>query len=236
MHEIVSFITKNASEIITIFLTIIGWTLALYQFHKQHTKNLILQQENVKKELQIKTAEEAIKLLSNVRSALIKITGFIAGFNLEIVAAKHSHLLNEKFNYPSKMLFELHNKFNNDSLEFLYYFESREVILNKFSSMKNDFRDKYNEVNDDSIKLFNFLIESFLIEITKPSQIEKMDYEKYNSIVKQLESNMFDLHAYIFDFIVELQNVFLSDLFNYKIPTRKPLDSKIKVLSPESSN
>ena len=43
-----------------------------------------------------------------------------------------------------------------------------------------------------------------------------------------------ELINYLYDLNVELQNIFLSKLFNNKVPRRQPLDPKIKVISTES--
>lgn len=216
---------------ITSIIAIAGWIFAMYQFNKQHIKNINLQEENLKKELQINVAEESIKLLSQIRADLIKLNAFIDGFKFEMIGIKNSGFFSEKWKNPVNNLRECFNNYNDSTLNFLYYFESREVILNKFLNMKNTFNNKYSETSKLSNDLIRFLIDSFIVDLPLKKQIEKMDHEKYELLTESLREHIFDLFGYIHDFNIELQNAFLAEMFNYKIPQRAPEKTNVKVLS-----
>lgn len=52
-------------------------------------------------------------------------------------------------------------------------------------------------------------------------------------LVEQYRKAMDDIGCYVIDLQIEARNKLLSGLFNHRVPRRKPLDSKFKVLSTE---
>ena len=73
---------------------------------------------------------------------------------------------------------------------------------------------------------------NIIVNVVTPSDHQVKELEK---LVEPYTAANFDMGCYLHDLSVELQNTLLSNLFSYKVPRRKPLDPKFKVISTEQN-
>lgn len=207
---------NNAEPLVTIIIAIIGWLIVVWNVNRQLRKNRELDSEKFKRELQIKTADEAIRLLMVLRNRYLDFKMFIYYPGTKDDLQRYSELLLDNWE-------TVHEAY----MEFIYFFESREVILHKFRSMRDEFKTKGDEL---SKAIFSYS-ETVLLHLSDLTKDHRKDFLEEKELIQEL---IYDLQAYIYDFNNELQNAFLSDYFGYRIPKREPLDESYKFLTVES--
>ncbi|RTE07178.1 hypothetical protein [Paenibacillus whitsoniae] len=222
--------------VVPILIAIVGWWIAITNLNRQHRRNIELDRNKFKRELQIKTADEAIKHLAITREKLgdvhLLLTLLPGDLKVKytIDAAEISFKRWEK---PNDQINDLWDSARKPAYNFLYFFESREVVLNEFILMKNEFLRKLSEtergLNKCTIRIAELYYSKYLNNI-KLSDLETQELTDYCQSSGEL---IIDLLTYIYDFNVELQNAFLSETFDYKVQQREPNDLKYTVLKRE---
>lgn len=220
-------------NIIAILAAVIGWVIAMKSVNKQHKKNLELSREEFKKNLQIQTSDHAIELLVKVRQSLGELNLYLIQLpgRIETVTSNPLNLkLDESGLSPSAKLSDLWNISAKDWFQFTYYFEAREVILFEFNEMKRALLDKISVVTN-TITPYSFYLGSLYYSKILPNlPLAENELIELFKKTDELNQHIYDLLGYMMDFQIELQNAFLSDIFNYSIPSREPTDPKFIVL------
>ncbi len=210
IHVIISNLPKENSylqffkDFAPIILTIIGWIFIYFS-------NNTLQKKKLKLDIQVKCTEEAIKLLTILTHNLLWLNSYIDIFSNYI---KHNYLPNNKRDFFDSFKKDL-NEFN--SFEFLYYFQARIKIFHKLENEKNNLVHDF----DNVFKLITELYEDMLFwfpDINTEIRMNNSDkellfdkIEKYKNYSNVLVNDILELQAH-------LQNEFLSDFFDFKVP------------------
>jgi len=119
--------------------------------------------------------------------------------------------------------------FYSSFLSIISILESKEVILNKFIGFKTlalvEF-DKLSKIHNDIMHLYHFEITQNMIavELIEENYTKTLNEYEYEFMEKRI-----DIGSIMWDLKVGIQNEFLSKLFKYKVPLRKPLDKNIPV-------
>jgi len=113
-------------------------------------------------------------------------------------------------------------------LNFIFYFEKNEVILNKFVESYVKIRDEFEKKHEINTSYALCIIEiGFNIH-----NYSDIDTEKLKALGEQVKNYAGDMSGYTSDLMKALQNYYQSELFGgYKIPKRQPQDKSVKVLT-----
>lgn len=107
--------------------------------------------------------------------------------------------------------------------------ESKEVILNKFirfrCSRLDEFQ-KLSEMKNDFVTLYHFDITKNVIN---SQAIDEVSLRKVDEYQQKFMEKCVKISGIMWDLQVDLQNEFLSKLFNYTVPKRQPQDKTIPV-------
>ena len=93
-----------------------------------------------------------------------------------------------------------------------------------------DETDAFSAITND---IYTILINIYHSNMLAKKPLNHKDIEKLKDLCEKSIKKSYDLLAYMEDFQVELQNEFLSKLFKYKVPRRKPIDKSLKVLTTD---
>lgn len=217
---------------LSILIAIIGWWIAITNLNKQHKRNLDLDNQKFVREMQIKTADEAIRLLSKSREPLGELNLYLILLpgDLRMKYALNFEISNIRWEKPNEQILQLWDNSSKAILEFIYFFESREIVLNKFIEMKQVYLDQLGEIREIVNTYSEYIGSMYYSKYLSGVVLSEEEIKVFENKTKEFNDYVYDFLAYIHDFIVELQNTFLSKTFEYSIPVRQPIDPKHKVL------
>ncbi|OXM82506.1 hypothetical protein [Paenibacillus rigui] len=229
--------TNIVGWIVSILTAIIGWWLAVRNLNKQHQRSLELDKQKFRRELQIKTADEAIKLLAQGQEILGDIHLFLIQFpgDLKFQYSLTIEITHPRWDNPHVQLISLWDRARKACFDFCYFFESREVILNEFTEMKYDFQNKISETNKVLLDFNTYISQVYYSKYKQDIRLTPFELDQLTEKTNETASYILDLISFIFDFNVELQNAFLSETFGYEVSRRQPTDPKYKVLTKKET-
>jgi len=197
----------------------IGWLVAL-------SLVWIRLRESVKKSLEIDAFKEINKTITNFYGVLSKILVSYLGMPSD---------LKLHMEYPDTFKFDLKeinlniDKNKIELLEglkdFVYAIEAYEIAIIKFDHLR-----KYIQLKVDDIVELLKDFQNFLLN-TDISELKTNKNQQFKERSKKINNELDDIAAYLFDYRIELMNYFLGDIFHTKVPHRKPLDPKHKILT-----
>gem|GEM_PF-4274841 len=219
----------------TAIMTIIGWILlvliSISGWIMSYWQNRNLQKKQYQIELGTKTVDNGLEYVHGTSKKLNKLSATVSSIMfLEPIFMIKYMSFDSKFEYWQKKKIEIMDDWSNATETFInliMYLESREVILNKFVKMRHKLLDKYREM--ETYKPYKFLHDNYFNHMKQTVNVNFREIEKE---IKPLNQIIFDLMAYLKDLQVEMQNEFLSEIFdNYRVPRRKPEDPEHEVLT-----
>jgi len=255
--KIDSTLLSGIYGIVGVLFGVISGGFITYRLNvKQMKKSLVL-------DLQIKASQEMLKEIDNLTNSLLKVYNNIDQLisNIELYN-KSLIILQENNQIPQPKLSDVYavpieddfvkmyskwiencmqnnsEKCEQFSLAFNSYwniFESREVILNKFTNI-------YHIILKESDKLIvcrsNYTT-NYHMNISSDVMSKVIISEEKIDVTKELweiyKNETWDFIGYLRDFKIELQNYFYSDLFDkYKVKRREPEDKNVRVLTIDS--
>jgi hypothetical protein len=210
----------------------IGWWIAITNLNKQHRRNLELDKQKFIREMQIKTADEAINLLAKSRDSLGELNLYLILLpgDLRTKYSVNLEIHSSRWEKPNEQVLKLWEKSSKSILEFTYFFESREVVLNKFVGMKETYLEQLSEIREATGNYSEYLGRIYYSTYLNGIVLSEEELIDLENKTKEFNEYIFDFLGYVHDFIIELQNAFLSETFGYSIPIRQPTDSRYKVL------
>ncbi len=217
---------------ISVLIAITGWWIAITNLNKQHRRNLDLDNQKFVRDMQIKTADEAIKLLAKSRESLGELNLYLILLpgDLRMKYAVDFEISISRWKKPNEQILQLWEDSSKAILEFTYFFESREIVLNQFTEMKQVYLDQLGEIRTIISKYSEYLGSIYYSKYLSGIVLSEEEMRVFETKTNEINEYVFDFLAYIHDFIVELQNSYLSKPFGYSIPVREPTDPKYKVL------
>jgi len=232
-------------DLITLLGILVGVIIVIYRLGRQHWNEIKLQRENYREQLRLKIYQQFSKPLNvaihkNIDSSLY---AFHIPMNVQIYRMQikdgfsHSPLRDRALE-----LSKLHYETLKAITALTFMIERYQIVDPRI----NIFRTAIGVAHHDMLETFNPLF-SFLLRIL-PNEIPQPDgshvlvnvinpsdqqVNELKMLVDAYKAASDDIGGYLYDLNVELQNTLLSNLFPQKIPCRKPLDPRIKVISTE---
>lgn len=233
------FFKDFIGTIVALFVAMIGWIIAVKHFNKQQKTNTILEKERLKKQLQIKTTEEAVYHLEEIRANYRELMLYVLSLpgDLKLYYNTGIKIKNSWDSPPNMQVTEKWCSATMSVSKFMYFFEARQVILYQFIGMYNEITAKREEISKIVLSLSDFLREVYYQKYFNGVEFSNSELADLDKMTDEIMNSIVTLQAYTYDFLRELQNAFLSEEFGYKIPLRETADpTKFKVLTLENTN
>lgn len=224
------------------FLTaIIGFGALFYQIRSQGKQSRESVVENERRRLKAAMYEDAVSICRELADSSIDLSTKLRTMMMEIELAAHARLEIQLPVARFPMLVELYGSFLEATLRFIFLVENRRFIDPRILV----FRTAMSTVLHDTRELmFSKFVEHVMPIL--PVQGPDGTLLPYNSpsiqsaaTVRVLSEAFIDLlddaTAYAGDFLVEMQNALLGDLFGRKVSHRVPLDPQKRVVTLENA-
>lgn len=226
--------------IATVIVGIIGFGGLILQMRSQGRQSRNSIAENERRRLKAAMYEDAVAICREVADNSIEMANVLRTMMLQIEYAAQAHQYGQPYDLPAARypgLMEKYAQVSDTILKFIFLVENRRFIDPKILV----FRTAMSVVLHDTRRL---MYSEFGVTVIAsiPTQLPDGNMFPYTppsvqhaAVVKQLcerfISALDDAVMYTEDFLIELQNVLLSDLFGQKVAHRKPLDPIKKVIT-----
>ncbi len=247
-ENILSVINNN-TNLITIIGIVISASVLLLQSFLQNRSNLKLQKENIKDDIKRKfhaEIEEAVTKASDLASDLASLLRNV--YHIEYPSIRNSldnGLVTNGFRTTTDNFMKLYDDTTRAAIDVIFVIEKYEIIqpeIKIFQTAINvaldDMREHYLEILREIMTFLPSVIiddkgHSRMIAKQFPSVQQMNNFKKTYEVFEEALSH---LSNWLYDFRIEIQNLLLGNLFNNKVPYRKPRDKKWLVITTEKEN
>lgn len=227
----------------TIFVGFIGFGGLILQMRSQGAQSRGAVAENERRRLKAAMYEDAVLVCREVANASMELSNFLRMMILELELASIFHGEGKNFNTPKARypdFIEKYHQFSKAVVKFIFLVEHRRVVDPKFLI----FRTAMNVVIWDASKIIqssNCVMTALPVQFPDgtifpyaPPPFEHIPEIK--NLCEKLIDSLGNADAYAEDFLVELQNALLGDLFGKRVAHRVPLDPAKKVITFEKAD
>ena len=214
------------------FGNIVGWLIALSiainYLQKNRRDNQIAKKEEFKKSLEIDAFREINKSVTTFSYAISDISAFYRTlYSLKLFLFKKNPTIFkfDKVGIIQEMRKE-HENLIQGLTRFLITIESNEIAIIQFDHLRKYIQFQIDDVND---KIDNF--ERYFNKTEKEKLVSEEGYSEFKENCNEIIEYFVNIQSYLFDYRIELMNSLLGDIFDTKVPMRKPRDPKYKLLT-----
>lgn len=240
--ETIKMALSSITLAIPLISALMGALVGGYITHRNSIKQIT---KSTRMNLQIDTCHEMLSKINDTTNILSELNaefaflkyaleGYISAYDNKegISLLSYAEILEKNFTNHDINWMKLTNSFS----QFWNYYESKEVILHKFILIYKFILNENKKLAEKHSEFKTYYMHNLLSKINQREQILKEDFDKIIILKNAYSEQVLDLIAYSYDFKIELQNYYLSHLFNdYTIPKREPENSDLIVLSIEES-
>jgi hypothetical protein len=218
---------KEILESATIF---VGWlvTLVLAVIHLGATQkeNEKGRREEIKRSLEVDAFRKINEALSNFSNVVTTVTTpyrTIPG-SLRFSLA-HNIPLTSLTNFFNVELPQQNIALWNGLTPFILAIESNEIAVIKYDHLRKYIQFAVDDAHDAINRFRDYIYSTPRETLLTSDGLNDLEKE-----CRKVESKLFDVTMYLFDYRIELMNELLGDVFKERVPRRKPGDPNIKTL------
>lgn len=240
----------NNSDLIKIFSIFSGVFVLSLQIYLQHKSSLNLQRKNYKQKTQIQLYNEIAKNISDATEKNItiqtKIRSVVSSLRMYLYSVERGNKDYEIYSRSSEIE-NCHYESLGAVVELMGKIEQYLIINPNFAIFITAFSSIHHDLMESFQPLSIMLMENLPIDVPKEKQqqlqvavlrmnIKKENIDKIEYLSDIYLDNLLTASCYVFDLSREAQNLLLGEVFKNKVPARKPIVSKYKVINTEPNN
>jgi hypothetical protein len=232
--------------LVTVLAAAIGAAAIVWQLGRQHRNESLRQTENFKAQLKLQVYQEFSSRLSAASDA-VQTTAMYAYTAQTHVQIYSSQAANGFTPAPiadrALKLIELNSNAANEVVETIFLLEKYFIVHPDLDILRLALSSAEHDVWESFHPLFEFMLSHFPMDVLtehgqKVENVRQLTPDQRTTL-QTLSGGYYDaamdLGCYLDDMRIELQTLFLSNLFPNTIPRRRPADPSKKVLSLEAS-
>jgi len=213
------------------FGNIVGWLIALLiainYLQKNRRDNQIAKKEEFKKSLEIDAFREINKEIYNF-------SHLIGNISVYYILLKNKLCLYEK--YPEIQKFnkvEIDFQIGQQVVNILKGISNLSLIIesNEIAVIQFDHLKKYIQFKTEDVKELIIDFQKYFFKETIKDLLTKKGISVFTKKCDEISDNLFTIQCYLIDYRIELMNSLFGDMFDTKVPMRKPSDPKYKLLT-----
>jgi len=214
-----------------IFGNTVGWLIALLiainYLQKNRRDSQIAKKEEVKKSLEIDAFRETNKEIYNF-------SHLIGNISVYYIALKSKLFMHEK--YPEIQKFnkvEIDFQIGQQVVDILKGISDLSLIIesNEIAVIQFDHLKKYIQFQTEDVKELIIDFQKYFFKETIKDLLTKKGNSEFTKKCDEISDNLFTVQCYLFDYRIELMNSLFGDIFDTKVPLRRPKDPKHKLLT-----
>lgn len=229
----------------TVGVGLIGFGGLILQMQTQGKQSRDAINENERRRLKAAMYEDAVLVCRELADNAIELANALLMMMLQVEYAAQAHQNGQPYDPPVArypVLLEKYAQFSDAALKFIFLVENRRIVDPRILI----FRTAMSVVLHDTRKLMH---SEFVVKVMTsiPAQLPDGSIFPYTppsmqhaAVIKQLcerfIAGLDDAVVYTGDFLIELQNALLGDLFAKQVAHRKPLDPTMKVITLDNAD
>jgi hypothetical protein len=202
--------------IITVLVSIVGWSLAIWQFSKQYRRSLKLSNVQKKRDIEVETAREIIPVIMdyNKKSSdiLVALIMLKEGLNLR---SQRTEFTDHYFDGILNKLTERYYDFWFAYCEVLNFYDYRQRILFNFNETIKDLHGLSETVKESNEHVYEGIKALYRNEFLNKEDFPTTRVADLIEGIDQLRNEIHELDIAIANFCISMQNEFLSEIFVY---------------------
>lgn len=231
--------------LLTLLGIVVGVCIIVYQLGRQHKNELKLQEENYRQKLRLGIYQEFSKVLeeANDKTSEVGMYAFLIPINVKIYRDQiKSGLAPAPIKHRAIEFSNKHQEVSDSIIKLIRLFEKYEIISPELDIFKLAVIVATHDMREALKPLHSYLLQILPMDVVdKTGNIQVVNVisptneqiDRLDGLVNTYKNADDDLSGYLFDLNVELQNIFLSRLFNNKVQRRQPLDPNVKVITTD---
>ena len=224
----------------TVGVGIIGFGGLILQMRSQGKQSRDAVAENERRRLKAAMFEDAVSICREVADTSIELSNTLRTMMIQLEYAAQAHLNGQPYDLPAARfpkLSEEYAQFSDAVLKFVFLVEKRQVIDPRIlvfrTAMSVVLHDTRNLMHSEFVAHVMRTIpaqlpDGTIFPWTPPTAAQAV---VINGLCERFIDSLGDAVAYTEDFLVELQNHLLGDLFGKEVAHRKPYDPAKKVVT-----
>jgi len=224
----------------TVGVGVIGFSGLILQMRSQSRQSRDAVAENERRRLKAAMLEDAVSICREVADTSIELSNTLRMMMVQLEYAAQAHLNWQPYDLPAarfSMLSEEYNRFSDAVLKFVFLVETRQVIDPRIlilrTAMSVVLHDTRNLMHSEFVAHVMRAIpaqlpDGSIFPWTPPTLAQAVIVK---GLCERFIDSLGDAVAYTEDFLVELQNHLLGDLFGKEVAHRKPYDPAKKVVT-----
>lgn len=242
----------SPGDLINILAIVIGAWIIVWQNGRQHNNELKLQRENYKEKFRLDVYREFRDALKEAEEKTLYTNSYV--LNIPSEFENYMSQIKQGQRPPplvarAKVFSEISHEAIMSLGKLIYMFERYEVICPSLEVFKLAMKVSSEDLDNASYSLFNIYLKLLPVDILHHGEdqrspaISNIVLDPPKGMEEQLKiltgtyvEHYVELHGYLEDLNTELQNVFLSNLFEHKATIRKPLNPRLKVITTDPEN
>lgn len=231
-------------DLIDLLGIVAGASLVVWQLGRQQKQALELQKENAREKLRLQVYQEFAPVLIEASDKAIHAGTYVSllAVDLQAYLAQVEHGLTPLPLRERAIEFsERHHDATNAIVNLIRLIEKYQVVTHDLNIFQLALNVASHDLREGFAPLYESMLAILPMDLLPPNGPQVMNVvcptrkqgQELNKLVAAYKAAEDNLGGYLFDLNVELQNVFLSTLFNNRVPRRTPIDPKCRVISTE---
>lgn len=228
----------------TLFAAVAGFGAIFLQMQSQGRQARAAIVETERRKFKADMYEEAVLICRDVADTAIELSTQLRTMMMHLELASRAKVAGLDFQLPPTRFTEIsssYSKFSDAVIRFVFLIENQRFIDERIIVFRTAFSTVLHDTNDLMyLQFFNSVFPVLPIEAPdgslypySPPSIEGA--LAVRKLAEKFIESLDDAIAFTEDFLVEMQNLLLGDLFGIKLGRRKPLDPAKKVISLDNS-
>jgi hypothetical protein len=214
-------------NVVVVAIAVLGWKVLWSStnatLRQQYLNDRKVEESRFRKELQARTADDAIALLQQIFHALSDLGCWVGRLASDLEAEYEtgfrlaSSWAGPPDDPPSKLR-SLGDVLSKAYSEFLAFFVSREIILFAFQEDNSALSKSMSDLSAVKMELYKVLSAGYVLKYCRGVRLTESEIAAMRSLAEAVREKAQSINWWVFDFVARLQNAFLADLMGHRLP------------------
>ncbi len=229
----------------TLIAAAFGFGAIYFQLRSQGQQSRDAIAENERRKLKAEMYEAAVAVCRETADTAIELSNQHLTMSFELAVASRAAAANLGYELPTTRflkLMSLYQAFSDAALKFIFLVENRQFIDARIIVFRTAMSVVLHETRELMFRQYPLHVmpalpaekpDGTVFPYTPPAETSATSIAR---LCDRMIEALSDAQAYTEDFLVELQNVLMGDLFDVNIPVRVPADPARKVVTLKAAN
>jgi hypothetical protein len=224
-------------------LAILGAVVVVWQIRKQFSYALAQSRHNEVLKLRLSLYQEIVPTAHAVQDALIELQGYIRKFETDVILFRQMAQDGRAWSVPEArvpLLIEKNSRVDQRAVDIIFFVERWQIAYPRLDLFKTAVNVALHEMRAAWQPYFSTVLHMMPAQVPPgdPRQGLLLPWQppdaegvlRLEQLTNEFNTALSRLSDWLHDLQVELQNLFLGELFEHKAPCRQPLDPDLVVV------